>query len=131
MNFPDSKVISKWSPIVDNHLKIKNIYFKYLMCHYFEYLCDNNIELSSIFIDLKSKIEETNKFRVEIVSEHLNILTGRKEFLLIDGTFFDPDSFGRVLPFDYVIEIFGLDFLKHLDISEVRNNMIDKIIGDE
>jgi hypothetical protein len=130
MNFPDYNIVSKWGPVVEKHLNLKNRYFNNLVCHYFEFLTIEYGDISDTFLDLKSKIE-SDRFRFQIVSEHLNILTGRKEFLLSDGTFFDSESYGRILPFDDMVYIFGIEFLKHLDISKVRDNIISKIMDGE
>jgi len=54
----DKKIIDKWSGLVDRHLNIKNTYFKYLCCHYFEYHKLKVDDISEIILDFKQKISK-------------------------------------------------------------------------
>ena len=132
----DKIVIEKWSPIVDKHLNIRNSYFKYLCCHFFEYhfLKANKIgkmDISNELLDFKEKLYEMDIFKVEIKKEYINILTGRKEYLLENGSIFDPESFGCLLSTDELIQIFGIEFITHLDPKLSRDFKINKILDND
>ena len=128
----DKKIIDKWSPLVNKHLNLKNIYFKYLCCHYFEYLELKTGDISQIILDFKDKISKLQNFKIEIKKEYINLLTGRKEYLLTSGLIFDPESFKDVfLTTDELVLIFGIEFITHLDPSLSRDVKIDQILNND
>lgn len=119
----------KWTPMVDNLINIKNKYFKSLVCHYFDYLSATlDGDISKNIIDFKERIETCRFFKKEIKKEYINILTGRKEFLLENGTIFDPESLDLFLKTDELIEIFGIEFISHIDPSSSREFKINNIL---
>ena len=129
----NQKVIDMWSPIVDKHLVIRNNYFKYLTCHYFHFLSTKNntsvgVDISEDILHFKDKISSLPSFKKEIKKEYINILTGRKEFLLDDGSIFEPSSNDFFLTTDQLVEIFGIDFITHLDPTLSRDFKISQII---
>ena len=86
----DKQIIDTWSPLVEKHIGTKNTYFRYLCCHYFNYLKISKPDISEDILNLKDKISELTSFKREIKKEYLNLLTGRKEQLLDDGRVYDP-----------------------------------------
>lgn len=127
----NKKIIDKWSPIVDSHLNIKNSYFRYLCCHYFDYLVLNNDNISELILDFKEKISKMDIFKKSIKSEYINLLTGRKEYLLENGIIYDPESYDLFLTTDELINIFGIEFITHLDVTLSRDIKINKILNDD
>jgi len=136
----EKKIIDQWSPIVDKHLSIRNNYFKYLTCHYFNYLSNyipnskiENIgvrrDISEDILQFKEKITKFDSYKKEIKKEYINILTGRKEFLLEDGTIFDPSSVDFYLTTEQLVELFGIDFITSLDPTLSRDFKINQIIS--
>lgn len=126
----DKKVIDKWSPLVDRHLNIRNSYFKFLCCHYFDYLKLQKEDISYEILDFKEKISKMDTFKVEIKKEYINLLTGRKEYQLQNGNIFDPESFDVFLSSDELIQIFGIEFITHLDPTLSRDFKINKILDN-
>ena len=123
-------VIDKWTPLVDKHLNIRNSYFKFLCCHYFDYLKLQKEDISYDVLDLKEKISKMDTFKVEIKKEYINLLTGRKEYQLQNGIIFDPESFDVFLSTDELIQIFGIEFITHLDPILSRDFKINKILDN-
>jgi hypothetical protein len=128
----NQKIINMWGPIVDKHLVIKNNYFKYLTCHYFHFLSlsNNGGDISEDILQFKDKISNLRSYKKEIKKEYINILTGRKEFLLEDGTIFEPSSIDFFLTTEQLVEIFGIDFITSLNPTLSRDFKINQIIGN-
>ena len=127
----DKMVIDKWSPFVEKHLSIKNSYFKYLCCHYFQYHKLQKEDISDIVLNFKERISKMMVFKKKIKSEYINLLTGRKEYLLEDGTMYDPESFDVFLSTDELVQIFGIEFITHLDPTLSRDIKINKLLDDD
>jgi len=127
----DKLVIDKWTPLVDKHLNIKNTYFKFLCCHYFHYLKHQKEDISLEILDFKEKVSKMDFFKIEIKKEYFNLLTGRKEYLLQNGNIFDPESFDVFLSTDELIQIFGIEFITHLDPTLSRDFKINKILDND
>jgi hypothetical protein len=125
----EQKIIDQWSPIVDKHLSIRNNYFKYLTCHYLHFLTFKNNDISEDILQFKDKISNLLSYKKEIKKEYINVLTGRKEFLLEDGSIFEPSSIDFFLTTDQLVEIFGIDFITHLDPTLSRDFKINQIIS--
>jgi len=125
----ETKIIDMWSPIVDKHLVIKNNYFKYLTCHYFHFLSNRKGDISEDILEFKDKISNLLSYKKEIKKEYINILTGRKEFLLEDGTIFEPSSIDFFLTTEQLVEIFGIEFITSLDPTLSRDFKINQIIN--
>ncbi len=126
----DRQTIDTWTPFVDKHIGTKNTYFKYLCCHYCGYLKDIKSDISEDILNLKSKISELPSFKKEIKKEYLNLLTGRKEYLLDDGQVYDPQSLEVFLTTDELISIFSIEFITHLDPMLSRDIKINKILSN-
>lgn len=126
----DRLVIDKWTPLVDKHLNISNKYFKFLCCHYFDYLKLQKDDISYDILVFKEKLSKMNNFKVEIKKEYINLLTGRKEYQLQNGDIFDPESFDVFLSTDELIQIFGIEFITHLDPTLSRDFKINKILDN-
>lgn len=124
-----SDYVRKWAPIVDMHLNIKNKHFRYMCCYYFEFLSsENGIDISEEILNFKTKLSELKSYKKEIKREYINILTGRKEYLLEDGKMFDPESINDPLKVDDLVQIFGLDFITKLDVSMSREFKINQLL---
>jgi hypothetical protein len=125
----DINIIKKWDPYVDRYILIKNTYFRSICCHYFEYLVSKTESQFNIEIDsLKSRIISINR-RKRIVSEHINLITGNKEYLLDDGTYYDDKNIEINITFDDLSYIFGKDFIKSIDISMYRDEILNKVLN--
>jgi hypothetical protein len=127
----DKKIIDKWSPLVDKHLNIKNTYFKYLCCHYFEYHKIKTEDISEIIVSFREKIGHLDNFKIEIKKEYINLLTGRKEYLLVNGMVFDPESFDVFLTTKELVDIFGIEFITHLDPTISRDVKINQLLNND
>jgi hypothetical protein len=123
----DKNVIEKWSPLVERHLDIKNSYFKYLCCHYFDFLYEKKGDISEDILDFKENILSLKDFKISIEKEYINLLTGRKEYLLSNGLIFDPKS-DIFLTTNELIRIFGIEFITHLDPVLSRDFKIETIL---
>ena len=127
----DKKIIDKWSSLVDKHLNIKNVYFKYLCCHYFEYHKMKIEDISEIILNFKEKIARLDNYKIEIKKEYINLLTGRKEYLLSNNMIFDPESFEVFLTTDELVDIFGIEFITHLDPTISRDVKINQLLNND
>lgn len=127
----DKKIIDKWNDYVTKHLKMNNVYLEFIFCHYLEYLQSENKDIGKEIVNFKNKISTKNKYKKEIIKEYFNCLTGRKEYLLNDGSFIDVDNFVYSLDINDLVDIFGLEFLNKFDIVETRDFKIDKILNNE
>jgi|688.fasta_scaffold51169_6 hypothetical protein len=127
----DKQIIDTWSPLVEKHIGTKNTYFRYLCCHYFNYLKISKPDISEDILNLKDKISELTSFKREIKKEYLNLLTGRKEYLLDDGRVYDPGSLDVFLNTDELISIFSIEFITHLDPILSRDIKINKILNND
>lgn len=127
----EKEIIKKWSPYVDKHLNIKNIHFNYLCCHYLDFLQKGNQDIGKKIIEFKDKISSMETFRFEIEKEYFNLLTGRKEYLLSDGSIVDPDNFVEFLSINDLVDIFGMEFLNKFDLEESRNYKLDEILNED
>lgn len=124
----EKNVIDMWSPLVDKHLNIKNAYFKYICCHYFDYLHKLKGDISEDILSFKDKLNNLPLFKREIKKEYMNLLTGRKEYLLDNGQVFDPESLEVFLTADELIQIFSIEFITHLDPTLSRDIKINQIL---
>jgi hypothetical protein len=127
----DKSIIDKWTPIIDRHLNIKNPYFKYLCCHYFDFLYLEKGDVSEDILNFKESISSLKQFKISIEKEYINLLTGRKEYLLSNGVVFDPDSYDIFLTTNELIKIFGIEFITHLDPVLSRDFKIETILKDD
>lgn len=127
----DKLIIDKWSPFVEKHLNIKNRYFKYLCCHYFHYHRLQKDDISNEVLNFKERISKMMVFKKKIQSEYINLLTGRKEYLLEDGTIYDTESLDVFLSTDELVKIFGIEFITHLDPTLSRDIKINKLLNDD
>lgn len=125
----DKVVIDSWTPFVNKHLNIKNTYFKYLCCHYFHFQQLKQDDISEIVLDFKEKISKLSQFKQKIKEEYINLLTGRKEYLLENGKIFDPESFDIFLTTDELVQIFGIEFIKHLDLTLSRDFRLNQLLS--
>ena len=125
----NKKTIDKWVRVVEDNLDIKNPTIKYFCCHYCEWLSVNNDPmLADKLLDLKTKLFELPQYKKVIKSECINVLTGRKEYLLEDGTFYDPSYINtHIIPED-LVSLFGIDFLTTIDVSISREFKIDQLL---
>lgn len=125
----NKKVIDKWYPIASSYLpKVSNGYLLSVFSHYMEYYSSTNEEAHKVFVNklssVKEKINSIN-FKKKIEGEYINILNGKREYLLEDGEFFDGDY---KISEESLIEIFGEEFMSFFDKSIDRDIKIQKII---
>lgn len=131
----NKEVIDKWYPVASSYLNISNGnshhqsgigYLLSIFCHYMEYYSSNEDQV--FFMNKLSSVKEKiNKmdFKKKVKSEYINILTGKKEYLLEDGKFFDEDY---KISEEFLIEIFGEEFMSFFDKSINIDIKIQKII---
>ena len=124
----DKRIVSKWSPVVENNLLVKNKYICSLCCHYMEYfsIIDNGNLLQEKIILLKSNLDGFC-FKKQIKAEYINMFTGEKEYLLDDGTIFTGIQFCE-FSIDDLLKIFGVEFITHMDKEISRDIKINKIL---
>lgn len=132
----DSRIISKWKPIIDTLFKYKNKYIIDVICQFCEwYSQKESLEVTSgsgsgstLPDRLSELIDKINTSRREVIIDQVyNPITGVIELKLESGKYVSSDSTYFELSVDELIEIFGMDFVRFLNKQELRDNQINKI----
>ena len=133
----DEGIIYKWKPIINNRSGDKDIflqhrlgnnYFINLCCHYCEFLSLKDELNEDVLQILYGKIENP-VFRKKIKSEYINLITGNKEFLLEDSSYYIPGSINANLNIDQIVFLFGIEFLTDIDKYSAREYKIKIMLG--
>lgn len=118
----------KWGPVLDSFIPIKNSTIRKMCCRYLEWLESTNGDLPNSILELKIKLFELTQYKKIIKHECINLLTGRKEYLLEDGTFYDPEYINTHITAEDMVKLFGIEFLTTLDISLAREFKIENLL---
>lgn len=133
----DSRIISKWKPIVESFFKYKNKYIVDTICQFCEWYSEKESTTfsrsgSSDGSTLPDRLSELidkigSAKRENVVGQVYNPITGIIELKLESGKYVSPDSAYFELSVDELIDIFGIEFVRFLNKEELRDNQIDKL----
>ena len=133
----DSRIISKWKPIVESFFKYKNKYIVDVICQFCEWYSDResttfsrsgSSDVSTLPDRLNGLIDKINSTKREIVvGQVYNPVTGVVELKLESGKYVSPESTYFELSIDELIDIFGIEFVSFLNKEELRDSQINKI----
>jgi hypothetical protein len=123
------KVLQKWSPVLEN-IGIKNLILQEYIAIWAEnYVLENpNVDdLPEKMAKLLSKLQKT---RQEVVKTYYNPISGLIEYELSNGLIVNEENrFKNELGQKNLIDLFGIDFTRELDVEEFRENRLNSIIN--
>lgn len=123
------KVLQKWSPVLES-IGIKNLILqKYIAIWAENYVLENpNVDdLPEKMAKLLSKLQKT---RQEVVKTYYNPISGLIEYELSNGLIVNEENrFKNELGQESLIDLFGIDFTRELDVEEFRENRLNGIIN--
>lgn len=123
------KVLQKWSPVLES-IGIKNLILqKYIAIWAENYVLENpNVDdLPEKMAKLLSKLQKT---RQEVVKTYYNPISGLIEYELSNGLIVNEENrFKNELGQEKLIDLFGIDFTRELDVEEFRENRLNGIIN--
>lgn len=125
----DNEIIKKWEPFISKYIDIKNLYLKYICCYYFYFLNENKKDIPNEILSFKERVN-SKKFKSRIVEEYINTITGEKEYLLEDKSFYSVDKFNYINN-DELLYLFGIDFIKSININLYREVKINELLSNE
>lgn len=120
--------IKKWSPIIKNIGVINDKLIEYI-CIYCEDYCLNNPDKDDVSEKLKDLLLKLSKENIEVVKTYYNPVYGKVEYELSNGLIVDEfNKFNKELTTQNLIELFGINFVRELDIKGFRDNRLNDII---
>lgn len=149
------KIYRKWRPVVES-AGVKNNYLCKILSEWLEYNANeenryaNTLDtlgrssvsgnVSGIFnstgsSDIATKFKNVlstlnNLFKVEVVKTYYNPVMSSFEYVLENGVILDDKGNFKNEELTYIelIDIFGVDFVKTMDVQKFRENRLDNII---
>ena len=123
----------KWFPILDN-IGFKNKKIVELLAIY----CDKRANVidstlgakdsANLASELKELYESISRKRIEVVKTYYNPFLSKMQYELSNGLIIDQDNqFERDLTHEELIELFGVDFVRELDVETFRENRLKKL----
>lgn len=123
------KVLQKWSPVLEG-IGIKNL----ILQEYIAIWAENYVLQNPNVDDLPEKItkllSKLQKIRQEVVKTYYNPISGLIEYELSNGLVVNEENrFKNELGQENLIDLFGIDFTRELDVEEFRENRLNGIIN--
>ena len=129
----NDRAIRKWFPILDN-IGFKNKKIVELLAIY----CEKRASVIDSTLgpkasaDLASELNELygsiSRKRIEVVKTYYNPFLSKMQYELSNGLIIDQDNqFERDLTQEELIELFGVDFVRELDVETFRENRLKKL----
>lgn len=127
------RAIRKWFPVLNNvgfqNKKIVEILSIY--CEKRANVIDWTLgakDLSDLASELKKLYESISRKRIEVVKTYYNPFLSKMQYELSNGLIIDEDNqFERDLTQEELIELFGVDFVRELDVEEFRENRLKNL----
>lgn len=123
-----SNIIKKWKPVINNIGVVNDKLAEYI-CIFCEDYCYNNPEKNDIAEKIKDLLLKLSKENIEVVKTYYNPVYGKVEYELSNGLIVDEfNKFNKELTTQNLIELFGINFVRELDIKGFRDNRLNDII---
>lgn len=125
-NLDKENSIRKWMSIVEAHVGSNEFLNKYF-CYYFEwYLFKHSSDAAQLGKEVFRLAAEAKKMkRYKVVATHYNPYTSKVEYELDDGRIVEPGD--DLLTIEDIKNLFGLEFIKDIDLSEYRDMQINDL----
>jgi hypothetical protein len=123
------RIITKWGPIIKNLGVVNTKLIEYISIYCEKYQFENP-DINDLPEKLKNILSKLSKSRLE-VKTYYNPLYGKFEYeLLSNGLVVDEfNKFESDLTQENMIELFGVDFLRELDVQKFREERLNNIIN--
>ena len=124
-----NKVVSKWGPIIKNLGVVNTKLIEYISVYCEKYILENP-DSDDLPIKLKNILSKLSKKRIEVTKTYYNPLYGKFEFHLSNGLIVDEfNKYESDLFLDDMIFLFGVDFVRELDVEKFREERLNNIIN--
>jgi hypothetical protein len=118
------RAVRKWSPIL-NTLGFTNKKIVHILSIYCEKYCEKRSDSQDLASELKKLYDSISRKRIEVVKTYYNSFLGKMQYELSNGAIIDEDNqFERDLSQEELIELFGVDFVRELDVETFRENRL-------
>jgi len=110
------RAVRKWSPILNN-LGFTNKKIVHILSIY----CEKRSDSQDLASELKKLYHSISRKRIEVVKTYYNTFLGKMQYELSNGAIIDEDNqFESDLSQEELIELFGVDFVRELDVETFR-----------
>ena len=144
MQLSNKDILSKWERAVEGIFGKINIELIKNICLYCEWhesssyskSCVYYYELNYKYPNLIDKLKEikeklNNVERIDIVGKSVNVITGEIEYKLSNGEYIPLGGKNDFILTDkQLISIFGIEFVKYLDLEIFRDFQINEILNE-
>ena len=114
------RAVTNWSPILNN-LGFTNKKIVHILSIY----CEKRSDSQDLTSELKKLYHSISRKRIEVVKTYYNTFLGKIQYELSNGVIIDEDNqFERDLSQEELIELFGVDFVRELDVETFRENRL-------
>jgi hypothetical protein len=131
-----SKIIERWTAIVENHLYTSNktiIEYTALYCEWYMRKNSKNFDINSNRSPLNDRLYEINNkiknpIRIDIIGKCYNEISGLIEYKLSNGRYVPLQGCVGEISDEQLVWLFDIEFIKEINIQLYRDLKIDKII---
>ena len=123
------KVLQKWSPVLES-IGIKNLILQEYIAIWAENYVLQNPNVNDLSEKIAKLLSKLQKIRQEVVKTYYNPISGAIEYELSNGLVVNEENrFKNELTQENLIDLFGIDFTRELDVEEFRENRLNGIIN--
>jgi adenine C2-methylase RlmN of 23S rRNA A2503 and tRNA A37 len=123
------KALQKWSPVLEN-IGIKNLILQEYIAIWAENYVLQNPNVNDLPEKMAKLLSKLQKIRQEVVKTYYNPISGAIEYELSNGLVVNEENrFKNELTQENLIDLFGIDFTRELDVEEFRENRLNGIIN--
>jgi len=123
------KVLWKWSPVLES-IGIKNLILQEYIAIWAENYVLQNPNVDDLPEKMTKLLSKLQKTRQEVVKTYYNPISGAIEYELSNGLVVNEENrFKNELGQEKLIDIFGIDFTRELDVEKFRENRLNGIIN--
>jgi hypothetical protein len=119
----------KWSPVLES-IGIKNLILQEYIAIWAENYVLQNPNVNDLSEKIAKLLSKLQKIRQEVVKTYYNPISGAIEYELSNGLVVNEENrFKNELTQENLIDLFGIDFTRELDVEEFRENRLNGIIN--
>jgi hypothetical protein len=123
------RVVKKWSPLIKNLGVVNTKLIEYISIYCEKYTLENPGS-DDLPIKLKYILSKLSNKKIEVTKTYYNPLYGKFEFHLSNGLIVDEfNKYESDLFLDDMISLFGVDFVRELDVEKFREERLNNIIN--